>query len=517
VTATNAGGSANATSTATGVVAAAAPPSGSNLYVAQSSAGAANGSSCANAESAAWFNTASDWGSGAGQIGPGVTVDLCGTITTPLVAHGSGTAADPITIYWQPGASLSEPVCPGSGDGAPGCFDTNGNTYLTLNGGTNGSVLSTANGTNLANHDANADGIYAPNCTGCTIENLNISDMYVEGSGSNDCTASNAIGLWYTGSNTTVENNTFSNEQVGSNLAYMNNTDTNMVIADNTFSDDGTGMNWISDENGGNAGPILFYGNTLSGFSLWDTSGACYHEDGIHGWTNGSNKMNYSGGVYVYDNRWSGMDGVDTGYIYFEDNPNGPNFSTPNSPIYVFNNVSTGNDSNGHIVVATGTPFIVNNTIIGTSSSSDNCMGWGVDGFTQDEVEENNAMTTCSALDGVTNSAFFATGQPNYDLYANSSGSSSFLCMSNRYTLSQFSTWNTCMQSDGGGGSGAGTHSAVESSLDLNSDGSPQTNSPTNGAGTNLTSLCTGNLTPLCTEINGTPRPATGPWDAGAY
>ena len=35
-------------------------------------------------------------------------------------------------------------------------------------------------------------------------------------------------------------------------------------------------------------------------------------------------------------------------------------------------------------------------------------------------------------------------------------------------------------------------------------------------AGTNLTSLCVGDLIALCSDINGNPRPTTGAWDAGA-
>ena len=37
----------------------------------------------------------------------------------------------------------------------------------------------------------------------------------------------------------------------------------------------------------------------------------------------------------------------------------------------------------------------------------------------------------------------------------------------------------------------------------LSSSGAPQTGSPALGAGTNLTSLCTGNLTALCTTYTG--------------
>jgi len=210
------------------------------------------------------------------------------------------------------------------------------------------------------------------------------------------------------------------------------------------------------------------------------------------------------------------MDGVDTGYIYLEDS-RGPNFSTPSSPIYVFNNVSSGVGNNGHIVVGTGTPFIANNTIMGSNASQGDCIGYGVTGDEENETSENNAIEGCGTLAGVASTPFYATGQPNYNLYADSSGGASFLCGANFYALSQFSSWQSCVRADGGGGSSAETHSATESSVDLNSDGSPQRGSPTVGAGTNLTSHCAGYLVPLCREIDGTPRPTTGAWDVGAY
>jgi hypothetical protein len=37
------------------------------------------------------------------------------------------------------------------------------------------------------------------------------------------------------------------------------------------------------------------------------------------------------------------------------------------------------------------------------------------------------------------------------------------------------------------------------------------------GASANLTSLCSGNLSALCSDINGNPRPTTGGWQSGAY
>src|ERR1700722_4423412 len=74
------------------------PACGKDIYISQTIAGAANGSSCANAYPATYFNTSGNWGPGASQIGPGTTVHLCGTISTPISAQASGTMGSPITI-----------------------------------------------------------------------------------------------------------------------------------------------------------------------------------------------------------------------------------------------------------------------------------------------------------------------------------------------------------------------------------------------------------------------------------
>jgi hypothetical protein len=84
----------------------AATAAANNIYIAQSSAGAANGSDCADAYAASFFNSSSNWGSGASQIGPGTTVYLCGTITTNLTFAGSGTSGSPVVLDGT-GATMS--------------------------------------------------------------------------------------------------------------------------------------------------------------------------------------------------------------------------------------------------------------------------------------------------------------------------------------------------------------------------------------------------------------------------
>ena len=99
-------------------LAGAVPAMANDIYIAQSAVGGANGADCADAFPVNFFNTAGNWGSAAGQIGPGTTVHLCGTITFPanstgLTALGSGSSTSPITILFEKGAILQSPVFTG--------------------------------------------------------------------------------------------------------------------------------------------------------------------------------------------------------------------------------------------------------------------------------------------------------------------------------------------------------------------------------------------------------------------
>src|SRR3954454_16603847 len=79
--------------------------SAADIYIAQNTAGSNSGSDCADAHAASWFNSANNWGTGTAQIGPGVTVHVCGTITgsangTELTFQGSGSSGAPITLWF---------------------------------------------------------------------------------------------------------------------------------------------------------------------------------------------------------------------------------------------------------------------------------------------------------------------------------------------------------------------------------------------------------------------------------
>src|SRR6202030_762648 len=157
---------------------AALPVGAKDLYVAANQVSTGSGTGCSTAKSVAWFNSTASWGTGSTQIGPGTTVHLCGTFTGAagqqlLSVRGNGTSSARITIKFQPGAILTAPYW-----SASGAIRMDYRSYITIDGGGSGLIRNTANGTGLAYHMASR-AIYAPNCTGCTVQNITIANLYV--------------------------------------------------------------------------------------------------------------------------------------------------------------------------------------------------------------------------------------------------------------------------------------------------------------------------------------------------
>src|SRR5215469_13132270 len=133
------------------------PVQAKDIYIAQGATGAGNGSSCSAAYAYTFFNSGNNWGSGAAQIGPGTTVHLCGTISSSLTFQGSGGAGNPITLLAEPGANLT------SVNFSANAINGNGQSYLVMDGGSNGVIQNTGTGSTLASQ-ASAGGIVMNPC-----------------------------------------------------------------------------------------------------------------------------------------------------------------------------------------------------------------------------------------------------------------------------------------------------------------------------------------------------------------
>ena len=164
--------------------------SAGNVYIAQSATGAANGADCSDAYPVSFFNPSGNWGSGSKiQIGPGTTVHLCGTFTgaagsTMLTIQGSGASGSPVTILFESGAVFAAPYWEAAlaGSAGPGAIQCSGYSYITIDGGANGIIENTANGSaslGFANQQGST-GVFATNCPHFTVQgSLSVINIFM--------------------------------------------------------------------------------------------------------------------------------------------------------------------------------------------------------------------------------------------------------------------------------------------------------------------------------------------------
>jgi hypothetical protein len=483
----------------------------SNVYIAQSSTGSANGSACADAYAVSFFNSSSNWGTGSSEIGPGTTVHLCGTISTDLTAQGNGTSGSPITILFEPGATISQPVCSGA------CLTISNRSYITVDGGTNGIIQNTANGSALAYQDA-SNGIGADPCTNCTIKNVTIQNIYVHSSDTDTSgNAGDTGGIDASGSGLTIADNTIDNVRGG---IYVNEddtpTDSNLRFYGNNIYDSNYGF-WFAFYNnagGSSLGPFYVYNNHIHDHANWDTTSDTFHHDGIMVYSSGSPVTDVEGGMYIYNNRFDGTTGSDaTADLFFPGTGDGSEISA-DSNVYIFNNVFTHTDNapgNGVLTLHSADIRLWNNTIVDPNNNVNASLEMNYTGTF--DLRNNLFDSGNIQVDDFNTSTVKLSPVPDYDFFANG-GSNAFVCDGYYPSPSGFSKWQSCSGGDSHGTAYGGTFS-------LNSDDSLPTGSPAIGAGGNLTSTCSGQPNPglgaLCEDINGTPRPSSGAWDAGAY
>jgi hypothetical protein len=516
--------------------AAAGVSAGKDIYVAQSAQGAASGAACSTALAASFFNSASNWGSGASQIGQGTTVHICGTIspspgTTVFTFQGSGTSGNVITLKFEAGASLQEAYF-----GTNGAININGQNYVTIDGGTNGFIEATSNGTKgssacpsgSCSNQQNSDGIEGFG-NNCTIQNLTIEDMYVRTSLTDEAANTLAVdcidvGLNGNGLSNVVINNNIVHDCLngiffqygvagGSNLTFSNNTiyNVNWAMGSAGYS----GVNYDS---------WYIFGNHTYNLSTWDdTVGDDFHHNAIH-FFQGNNTNSTISHIYIYNNEFDGPVGdcCVTAQIYVDNNGTQTGFTNS----YVFNNVfsyastdCTNTCGNGLLNVSSGNGWtVVNNTFIGDATSNSavgECMQFY---DISASVYENNINTRCNEIIEAKSGASFST--LNYNLYTNSAGGD-FIWQGNDYSTGQFSNWQSASGAD------AKSHYYSTDAVPLCSSNTNCSNvllatgSTAIGFGTNLTSMCAGQPNPglgaLCADKAGNTRPAAGNWDAGAF
>src|SRR4029077_8600636 len=101
-----------------------------------------------DAHALSWLNSAANWGSSGATVLPGDRVLLVGTFNNSLLIAGSGASGNPVTILFEPGANFTSPCWTDSG-----AIQLNGQSWITIDGGSNGIIQNTATGTGLASQN----------------------------------------------------------------------------------------------------------------------------------------------------------------------------------------------------------------------------------------------------------------------------------------------------------------------------------------------------------------------------
>lgn len=428
------------------------PPIVGDIYISQSGTG--DGSSCASARSASWFNTSANWGNATDKIGPGDTVTLCGSISTGLNTRAGGTAGNPITITGQGSATLS------------GQFNIS-HPYIILKESIFSGVNAKDNGTieigigahycqilNNNVHDVVARGIQfldGGNMPEHSASNCIIKENYFKNLGIN-------VGMMVYGSNHLIENNTIDN--TGGHDA-MQVFGANLIIRGNRYKN-------ITDVGATHVDIIQTYGDRDH-----DTYNLLFEGNLIEGGTN-SQIGNFSAdhlrkieNFTFRNNIYKNMELQANIYV--------PGVSFYNNTFYNCLRVNgwvlqfKARDDNQGNPISGSNGFVGNNLFINCGFASNN--GWyfqyaGVTGL-----------------------------QADYNYVAGDTSN-----------LASFGTKRFFSEAHGINGGDPKFINSAGGDLHL------QDVSPARGRGVNLSDVW-----PNALDKDGNPRPATGPWDIGAY
>jgi len=403
-----------------------------DLYIGQSSAGGDTGVNCANQKSVTWFNTAGSWGSGGGLISAGDTVHLCGTITTSLNVQDSGAAGLPITILFEPGAKISKTAC-----GPNGCLSTNSNSYIIIDGGTDGIIESTDMGTGLGGNSADFNvGIKAGGGGNCEIKNLHIRNMYVRTSNDDVLNSSGTklaynlpIGIQFNGSNMLIHDNIIHDHGTAIQNFYQAN-DTGIEVYNNEIYRVGHSYALAGGNGQMTQGIFKYYNNYIHDYANWDSEGCSIaHTSGIHVYGNWNGSKIYgSGELWIYNNRMIGSGACMTGQIFTETGTD-PWTDVPASTasLRVFNNFLTAgpgdNDGVNLLGASGGNNEIYNNTVIGGGKGF--CISAGAKS-TSVKIK-NNYFANCKQLIyAYANTAISPNFELDYNVYATCSSYTCF-------------------------------------------------------------------------------------------
>ena len=482
------------------------PAGAKDFYIANAQAGSGTGTGCSTAKPYTWFNNTSSWGTGSAQIGPGTTVHLCGTITgTPgqqlLIVRGNGTSTSPISIKFETNAILTAPYWSPSG-----AIYESGRSFIIIDGGTNGIIRNTANGTGRA-YAQSTRAIHASNCTGCVVKNLNIANLYVRTLATDLAITQTAVNCVYW-----VKSNNFTITRVtchDAGWAFAGCGDNFTLSFSNVYNID----HGLAFGAAGTTSGFSIHDNHFHGYANWDSPTNAYHHDGLHLW--GQNGGVVTNGA-IYNNVFDGDSGVNiTAHIYLQDSVR--NVSVFNNVFLVPSNRTinvvwfNGLTNSG---VLPGGPATGNSAYNNFIRAGGHTSGTGIFVMAQyDFTAVNNVLLGGNSDITVQGGGSFSSLGINHNIYedleADAGSLNSFGYQGRTYR--DLALWQTACRCD------ANSRMATATTINANSLGQLLSGSVAISSATNLINITTGNLALLSRDIVGSTRPVSGNWDAGAY
>lgn len=469
------------------------------------------------------FVNAANWGTGSGQIGAGTTIHVTGTITGSAADaslyfdfQGGGSSGSPIVFLADSTTNLTSPSW------ALGVIDTEGFSYITINGGATGTLYSgsitpgslsgggiiqaTNNGTALT-YQNSAVGIMTNGGSNIIIENWTIANLYVHtctppNTNCPDNNGANSTGVYVlNGDSVTVQNNVvhdarwavdFGSDGTGITQTgitfkgnHVYNIDHGMTVAFGVgTTDTGTGFN--------------VFDNYIHDFQNWDTASDAFHHDCTHFWSYSGSSLT----INDYNNFCYGNQGQNVNTELFFQHTAGSPYGTLNCN--VFNNVIFTNNYGGDGAV-------LDSSSSGCASYNNTIMQGGWFSQVQDSggtVLYNNLFGTPSGqYIGANNSGLISVSDYQ-DFWPQTTGAI-FITPATSYV--DFAGWQAA---------GFDAHS-LNTPANLTTGYVPSYSSPVYQAGKNLYSICNGQPSPglgdLCKDVAGNARPSTGGWDMGAF
>jgi len=456
-----------------------------DFYIAQNTSGSDNGVDCANAHSVVWFNTSGNWSNpkAESKIGPGDTVHLCGTISSTLIVEDSGSDDNVITIFFDPGAKLSQAAW---GTAESSSIYANGKNYIVIDGGENGTIENTDNGTGLGNSVNSTFLNVSGNPSNWEVKNLTFSNMYVRAEG----TETNAYGTAAEFSGM-LNNISFHDNVVhdGNKVVYFSwygGASANISVYNNSISDSAVAITVGSGYVDSSIDNVQMYNNDLSRGLKWSGT-PTIHTDLTHVFAAHTNTQ--VTGLKIYNNYYHGACGTNTTTALFGE-------GMIIDPKYYNNlfvmDVNPGNCSNGMIYLKQDDgALIANNTFI----STDGVTAIELGGVTNAVVKNNLFNNGGIAIGPFSSSS--SVIESDYNLF-----SSGETFLNGSWTQLDLPTWKTAHET-------FELYSKTGSPL-LDGNFKPQSGSPAIDHGVSLAGY-------FIVDKAGVSRPQGSSWDIGAY